>query len=107
MPIMTSLSTRFLGHPSDIKPTLGIQGEWRLYANLPILARWPICRSGCGKDGKDQNEGGNRANWGLLVNVHGGPNLLEERPQPERVANCSAEARFRVEGGEFAHCGTA
>src|SRR5258706_13227909 len=38
MPIMTSLSTRFLGHPSDIKPTLGIQGEWRLYANPPILA---------------------------------------------------------------------
>src|SRR5580704_1855758 len=38
MPIMTSLSTRFLGNPSDTKPTLRIQWEWRLYANLIILA---------------------------------------------------------------------
>src|ERR1700757_3565164 len=46
MPIMTSLSTRFFGHPSDTKPTLRIQWEWRLYANLFILAWVVVGRRG-------------------------------------------------------------
>src|SRR5258705_13772075 len=41
-----------------------------------------------------------------MAALRGGTDLLEEGAQAKGVANCSAEARFGVEGGEFADCGT-
>src|SRR5689334_2392407 len=100
MPIITSLSTRFFGHPRLTNPTFVIRSEITLWRNSKFYHA-----------PKMKPESATACKWRIL-NLVGGvrpraqnrPNLLEQLPEPGGVARRAAKAGVHVELREFLHC---